>query len=513
LEGITRLRIDCNELDLSVEADPSLVDAVHLIVTGSSNNAPSLIREGEELIVYQRGRFRDSGRPATLLVPAVNCPPISGSHEKGDLHFDQVTAAIALKHGAGDVRIAEGAGDVSIDTGKGDVMLAGREGSVAVRSGMGDMRIARCRGSMSVALGKGDIELDTCDGEIDAKLGSGDINASDCSGGLVAKSGHGDVTITRPRAALVTANAGTGDITIRGGTLAGLDVRTAKGDISCGSHLLFIPEAATTSTQSTATVSIEPDDPNPVSRLLRSRGIEFMAGDKGLRIASGPFEFEASDAGLRIAKGKFSFEASENGVRIINDEGEDLGEFGAFQLISANGDVSVDVPSGTPLRVEALVSGGEVRSDVPLVSVGRPGPRGSTQRFVGVTEPHAGRRLNLRVRSDRGDVRIRSVAGLPSQPIASTSPSSSNAPTSRIPRAPGTPRMPMTPPVPPRPARPARPASPVSGITDAIAMPAPDTRRQPSREARMRAILNALANGTMTVSEADRRLAELEREE
>jgi hypothetical protein len=29
----------------------------------------------------------------------------------------------------------------------------------------------------------------------------------------------------------------------------------------------------------------------------------------------------------------------------------------------------------------------------------------------------------------------------------------------------------------------------------------------------MRAILNALANGTMTVSEADRRLAELEREE
>ncbi|HEX5167386.1 MAG TPA: DUF4097 family beta strand repeat-containing protein [Thermomicrobiales bacterium] len=512
LEGITRLRIDCTELDFSVEADPSLVGTIHLVVAGSSNNAPSLIREGEELIVYQRGRFRDSGNPATLLVPVENCPPISGSHEKGELLFDQVVASIALKHGSGDIRIAEGAGDISIDTGKGDVTISGREGAINVRSGMGDMRIARARGAMNVALGKGDVDLDTCDGEIDVKLGSGDINASDCSGGLAVKGGHGDVSITRPRAALLTINSGNGDITIRGGTLAGLDARTAKGDISCGSHLLFIPDAAATSSQATATVTIEPDDPNPVSRLLRSRGIEFMAGDKGLRIASGPFEFEASDAGLRIAKGKFTFEASDQGVRIINGEGEDLGELGAFQLVSANGDVSVDVPSGTPLRVEALVSGGEVRSDVPLVSVGRPGPRGSTQRFVGVTEPHAGQRLNLRVRSDRGDVRIRSVAGLPAQPNPPLPPSSPNAPTSRIPRTPRTPRVPVTPPIPPRPARPARPANPVSGITDAIAMPAPVSQPQPSREVRMRAILNALANGAITVSEADRRLAELERD-
>lgn len=502
LEGIERIRIDCNDVDLAIEADPSLTGAVHLVVNGSGNTAPSLIREGDELILYQRGRFRDDSRPPTLLVPEVACPPISGSHEKGELHIEQVVASIALKHGAGEIRVAEGQGDVSIDSGKGDVNVSGREGSMALRVGMGDLHIARCRGAMEVSLGKGDIHLDTCDGEMDVKLGSGEVSASDCSGGLAVKNGHGDIAITRPRAALLTISNGNGDIVLRGGSLTGLNARTSKGDIASGSQLLFIPDAA--STQASATMTIEPDDPNPVSRMLRSRGIEFMAGDKGLRIASGPFELEASDAGLRIQKGKFAFEASDHGVRIVSGDSDEFGELGSYQLATSSGDISVDVPSGTPLRVEALVNGGEVKSDVPLVSVGRPGPRGSTQRYVGVTEPHASGRLNLRVRADRGDIRIRTVAGLPSQPA--TPP---NAPTTRIPRPPRIPRMPLTP---PRPMGPARPAGPVSGITDAIAMPASTSQPRPTREVRMRAILNALANGAITVTEADRRLAELERE-
>ncbi|HYI15633.1 MAG TPA: DUF4097 family beta strand repeat-containing protein, partial [Thermomicrobiales bacterium] len=413
LEGIDRLRIDCNEVDLAIEADPSLVGAVHLVVTGSSNAAPSLIREGNELILYQRGRFRDGGRPPTLLVPEHGCPPISGAHEKGELHIDQVSASITIKHGAGEIRVADGLGDLNLDSGKGDISISGREGSQTLRVGMGDIRVARCRGSIDVSLGKGDVSLDTCDGELEIKLGSGDVSASDCSGGLAIKNGHGDIGVTRPRAVLLTATSGNGDIGIRGGSLTGLDVRTVRGDISSGSHLLFIPDAA--SSQASEAPPLDMNDPNPVSRILRARGIEFIAGDKGLRFARGPFEFEASDTGLRIAKGNFAFEANDQGVRLVTGDAEEFGELGAFQVASTAGDISIDVPTGTPMRVEALVNGGEVKSDVPLVSVGRPGPRGSTQRFVGVTEPHAGGRLNLRVRTDRGDIRIRTVAGLPAQ--------------------------------------------------------------------------------------------------
>lgn len=504
LEGITRLRIDCNDVDLAIESDPALVDAVHLVVTGSGNTSPSLIREGEELILYQRGRFRSDGRPPTLFVPEGGCPPISGSHEKGDVHFEQVYATIDFKHGQGQVRIAEGAGNINLDSGKGDIGVSGREGGMTLRSGMGDVRIARCRGSMAIALGKGDVALDTCDGEVSIKLGSGDIAASDCSGGLTISNGNGDISITRPRAALLAIQMANGDISIRGGSLTGLNARSARGDISSSSHLLLIPDAPTS--HPTGTVHVEPNDPNPVSRLLRSRGIEFMAGDKGVRISTGPFEFEASDHGVRLAKGTFSFEASDDGVRIVNTESSSYGDLGAYDVATSNGDVSVDVPAGTPLRVEALVNGGDVKSDVPLVSVGRPGPRGSTQRFVGVTEPHLNTRINLRVRTDRGDIRVRSVAGLPTQTITPpTPPSPPNAPTMRLPR---TPQMPQ----PPRsPFSPTRPPSPASGIIDAIPMPA-STSQTPSRTQRMQAILNDLAAGTITVTEADRRLAELERQ-
>ncbi|HYI15771.1 MAG TPA: hypothetical protein VEX37_10305, partial [Thermomicrobiales bacterium] len=88
-------------------------------------------------------------------------------------------------------------------------------------------------------------------------------------------------------------------------------------------------------------------------------------------------------------------------------------------------------------------------------------------------------------------------------------PSPPNAPTARLPR---TPRYPRTPPTPPTPPRPVRPARPVSGITDAIAMPAPAGAAQPSRQERMRQILDDLARGSITITEADRRLADLERE-
>lgn len=513
LEGIDRIRIDCNEMDLTIEGDPSLAGAVHLVVTGSGNTAPSIIRDGNELILYQRGRFRDGGRPPTLLVPEHGCPPISGVHEKGSLNIEQVFSSVAFKHGSGDVRVAEGSGELTLDAGKGDVAISGWEGNQALRVGMGDVSVARCRGEIDISLGKGDVALDTCDGELEVKLGSGDVGASDCSGGLAIKNGHGDITINRPRAALLTASTGNGDISIRGGSVTGLDVRTVRGDISSGSQLLFIPETAA-SRQHGVTVELDENDPNPVSRILRSRGIEFIAGEKGLRFARGPFQFEASDAGLRIAKGNFKFEASDEGVRLITGDAEEFGELGTFQVASTAGDISIDVPSGTPLRVEALVNGGEVRSDVPLVSVGRPGPRGSTQRFVGVTDPNAGARLNLRVRTDRGDIRIRSVAGLPPQPVQPAPPAAPDAPTRRLPgvqRSPAPPPQPSVPPIPPSPPRHIRPSRPISGITDAIAMPAPAGTAQPSRQERMRDILDALARGEITVTEADRRLAELDR--
>jgi hypothetical protein len=68
------------------------------------------------------------------------------------------------------------------------------------------------------------------------------------------------------------------------------------------------------------------------------------------------------------------------------------------------------------------------------------------------------------------------------------------------------------PPQPPTPPRPVRLPRAASGISDAIAMPPPVRQSQPSRQEQMRLILDALARGEITVTEADKRLAELDRQ-
>jgi DUF4097 and DUF4098 domain-containing protein YvlB len=478
LEGIARIRIDCEETDLSLEADAALVGVVHL-VTGGGSNVPTLIREGDELILFQRGRHRGANRAPTLLVPEQGCPAISGSLEKGDLNVERVSTALALRQGAGDVRLVGGSGDVALDLGKGDLTASNRAGQVAVRAGAGDVRLSRCRGAAALSLGKGDVQLDTLEGDLDIRTGSGDISAADCAGALTIKSGSGDVLVNRPRGLLLTATNGNGDVSIRGGSLTGLKIRNGRGDIVSSAQLLYIPSEPAAGPQDLPPTG-GPEDVNPVARLLRDKGIEFMAGDQGVRFSRGPFHFEASDAGVRIAKGSFAFEASDKGVRVVTNGGD--GALGAFSAETSAGDIVIDVPANLPLRVEALVSGGDVRSDVPLVSVGRPGPRGSTQRYIGVTDPNASDRLNLRVKTDRGDIRIRMVAGLPTPP-----------------------RPPAPPPPPERPA----PRHDPFATTNAIAMPPP---APPDREARMRAVLDALARGEISVNEADRRLKELEEE-
>ena len=79
---------------------------------------------------------------------------------------------------------------------------------------------------------------------------------------------------------------------------------------------------------------------------------------------------------------------------------------GEYDIETCGGDISIQVPLGLPARVEVLVNSGDVRSDIPLVTVRRPGARGSTQRLVGGTRMRATVSAStLRVRTDGGDVR------------------------------------------------------------------------------------------------------------
>ncbi|MDQ4045656.1 MAG: DUF4097 family beta strand repeat-containing protein [Chloroflexota bacterium] len=489
LEGITRIRIDCEDVDLGFEGDATLHGVVHLDTQGG-NSAPSLVREGSELILLQHGRHR-SGRSTTLRLPAEASLPISGRHEKGDLYIGEVYAEIDLSHQSGDVRVNGGGGGLGLEVGKGDVQVHGFAGGIGLQVGSGDVQFSRCSGGIAISLGKGDIQIDSCEGDVSVRSGSGDVMSGDTSGALAIKLGSGDVLLARPRAQVLAAKLGSGDVVIRNGSLAGMAIQVGKGDIVSSAHLI-LPEHDVSSRDDERGQGTERHvgDDNPITRILKSRGVDLEIGDKGVRFAGPGLQFEASDAGVRVTKGGKSFTADDSGVRIVSVEDEPSG---AFSAETGSGDISIDVPGGTPVRVEALISGGDVRSDVPLVSVGRPGPRGSIQRFVGVSDPNATERLSLRVKADRGDIRIRRVAGMPSTPT--------------MPRPPQPP-FPPQPPVAPEP--PAAPASPVGASSGFTSPDAPTTRvPEISRDQQMRAILDALARGEISVEEADRRLADL----
>jgi DUF4097 and DUF4098 domain-containing protein YvlB len=492
LEGVRVIRIETNDMPLRIQGDATLSGRVHLDADAGSQ-APTLTREADELVLYQQGRYR--GSPAVLRVPLQGCPPIEGSHDKGDVTLDQVVAPISLSHGAGDVRTIGGQGELALRVGKGDVSVEARTGMLALKLGMGDARVSRGTGLLAVSLGKGDIIVDACDGDVALKSGMGDVTASDCSGALTIKSGAGDVTVNRPRHQSLTINNANGDVAVRNGAVTALRVKTGRGDITSTAALVYQAGAGDIASEPEdedieAGLGEEPLSFDDIRRealnladLVRSRGLEFDVSDKGVRFAGGPLAFEASEEGVRFGKGAFRVEISEEGIRVNRG---DEGKSGAFDVATGKGDIAIAVPGGIPVRVEALVNGGDVESDIPLVSVGRPGPRGTIQRFVGVSgAPTATDRLNLRVRTDRGDIRIRSTTGAP------------------VPPSPPRPRSPQ-PPVPPQP--PAAPLGFAEQPTQRVAPPPP-----PSREERMRVILDALSRGELSVSDAERQLTDLER--
>ncbi|MCO5175929.1 MAG: DUF4097 domain-containing protein [Thermomicrobiales bacterium] len=467
LEGINWIRLDCEHTNISVIADPAMVGQVYLS-PGSKSGDPSLVREGDTIIIYQRGRSSNSS--PVLTVPTTGCPPINGSLERGDIYLSGIEGAVEIRHGQGNLRVDGGSGDLTYTLGKGDARLANCVGRIAMSVGSGDVQIATSAAVGTLSLGKGDVTCDSIDGRLDLKLGSGDVSIVDSTGSIVAKMGTGDVTVTRPRSQNLTVKIGSGDVVIRAGSLVGMDIETARGDIVCNTQLLPPP--------SQPHGQPDADDDGLVSRILRSKGLSFAADDKGLRISRGGFDLEAGDAGLRFTKGGFSFHAGDHGVTFSTSDDADTGSFSAE---TSSGDITLALQSGVPVRVEALLAGGEIQSDVPLVSVGRPGPRGATQRYVGVTDPSSTQRVDLKLRTERGDIRVRLVPTAPQPPQPPVAPSPPLAPT---------------------------PPSAPNSVVSLSTAPEETTTHVPvlTRDQQMRAILDALSRGEISVADADRML-------
>lgn len=443
LDGIEELSVTCDQIDLIFEADDTLEGIIQLIVE-PVQDAPVLRRSGRVLDLEQKGRYRGKVTPL-IRVPAGECPRVGVKLGKGDLTFSEINAPLAIKLGMGDVNVRGGTGAMAASIGKGDISIARRDEAIAVKLGMGDVSIAGCQQGIVVALGRGDISL------------------SDCGSEVELKTGNGDISIANPQEGEVFASTSSGDISIAGGDVYRVMARTGKGDIHSTTRLLARAED----------LQPEPEDTEDIGGILSLFRDEEGASVEDIVLNLSDLQFEAGDQGVRIARGdRDILRLGPDGIQIsgkgreisLGPDGIRVGGTGMvpsgseqFSFDTGRGDIRVDLASDLPARVEVLATG-DVQSDVPLVSVGRPGPRGTVKRQVGVTDggDRSGR-VNIRLRTGRGDVALRTVR------------------------------------VPPRP------------------QPTPDAgAAETDRDERARVILEALARGDLSVGEAERLLAALD---
>ena len=191
-----------------------------------------------------------------------------------------------------------------------------------------------------------------------------------------------------------------------------------------------------------------------------------------------------------------------------------------YHVECSSGNVFIQLPPGIPLRVEATAKSGRVRSDVPLVSVGRPGPQSDARRYVGVSDEGAGAgapRVDVRVTAGSGNIDlpisgsaaaaagtfIITASGSPGAPGAIRGSPSGGAATTHLTAGGNTRELSAVAPS----------ASVPSGLGPAVSSSIPrvlqqDTQPAPvstvsTREGDVHAILDALERKDITVDEAE----------
>jgi len=298
---------------------------------------------------------------------------------------------------------------------------------------------------------RGDTSVDGGDGEIEMKLGGGTIRVERFTGTVDASSGAGDVKLTNVTGKVVV-KAGAGDVLVQGGT-GPVDLKLGAGDA----------------------VVDERDCDNLTIKLGTGDAIVRSGTSAATSIQNG-----LGDIVCRTVLG-----------------------MGEHSFTTGAGDITVAVQRDLRARIEVITGRGQIESEIPLVSVGKRGPKSVLGRRLVGSIGDGEDRAEIRIRAVRGDVDLRWLTGTGARSVIPTRPATPPPPTPEPPASPATP------------APPEAPESPVSVDASASDMdviplgpPAADAPRTDESEFEnyQRVILSELAAGTLTVTEAERLL-------
>ncbi|HVA89621.1 MAG TPA: DUF4097 family beta strand repeat-containing protein [Chloroflexota bacterium] len=362
----------------------------------------SVERSGDELRIRAGGRRSESGR----------------SRHKMTFDYERGTAEPGGPgvHGEGDLGSLIGTVVTQAMGGllRGDFFSGGSHGRVRIgvpallemprieaRSAIGDLSLEGLRGEIVLHSHMGDVSVDAAGGTLEARSGKGDIEIKGFAGSVLAHTGAGDLELEGCTAG-GSGNTGAGDI--EGRRLGGeWQLRTGSGD-----------------------VRIEGEE-------SASFQIDTGSGDVGI------YGGAVDRLEIRTGSGDLECRSVLRGPR--------------HRFTTGAGDISLALANPPGARVQALTRMGTVRSEFPLVMVGKQGPHsGSGARHVGNIGDSA---IDVELKTGYGDIEIvRLEPGRPSRPYRPDQASDPMGagrgfPVPPIPSVPPMPPMPAAPPIPP----------------------------------------------------------------
>ncbi len=356
---------------------------------------------------------------------------------------------------------------VRLWTGAGKIDAEALRGVVRLETGHGDLFLRDAGGTTELKTGAGRIEVAQGGGRLQAHSGHGDIILRDMSGEATLETGAGKVEVRAPQALVLHAHSGHGDILVPDGSIQSLQAATSAGRVECsaeltsGHHVLssgmgdiLLRDASGDVALMTAAGRIEVGGTEGHLRAHSGHGdimLRSASGEVELDTSAGRIEIGAvdgrlqahtgsGDIRLRAASGQVDVHSgsgrievtaprdvaihahSANGdIRIGTGTARQLdlqsnsGRVeclaqpapGHHELASRNGDVLLQLFAGSRARVDLQTGAGQVHSDFPLVRVGRPGAMSfNAKRMVGSIgegEPE----LDIALRTSRGQIFLR----------------------------------------------------------------------------------------------------------
>jgi DUF4097 and DUF4098 domain-containing protein YvlB len=219
--------------------------------------------------------------------------------------------------------------------------------------------------------GMGEIEMEGLAGDCALQSSSGDITIRRGSGALQATTGRGELSIDEFEGR-ITARTGSGDATLSDCRAEGA-VHTGSGTIEC--------------TKISGTWSLQSG----------AGDVEVRVKDEGaLKIATGAGDITVHDgslSSLSVQSGSGDVECTS----ILTGH--------RHQLVTGHGDITIAIADQPGARFQVLTRNGDVRSEYPLVAVGKQGRYSyGGGRFVGNIGDST---IDVELRTSSGDISIK----------------------------------------------------------------------------------------------------------